>query len=193
MTERVHGVDRPGALVAVESLLRALGHDPTTDALKETPRRLVDALLEMTGGYDGDVAKHLGVQFENGGEDIVTVRDVPFVSLCEHHLLPFSGTAAIAYIPKGGKVVGLSKLARALDVFAMRLQLQERIGSQLADAMVTHLDSIGVAVVLDAQHGCLTCRGARKAGAVMRTSALRGVYRTDLAARMEVLALLGVK
>lgn len=193
---RQRSVDRDGALHHVRDLLVALGHDPTCDALRETPRRLVDALLEMTAGYADDPARHLGVQFAEevcAQGDPVAVYDVPFTSLCEHHLLPFQGLAAVVYIPpESGRVVGLSKLSRALDCFAHRLQMQERIGAQLADALVEHLTAPGAAVLLDSEHGCMTCRGVKKRGARMRTVAYRGVYKTDSVLRTEARALLGL-
>lgn len=192
MSERVMPVQRERAIWAAREMLEALGHDPTSGALEGTPRRVVDALLEMTSGYEESASEHLSVGFDETSDGIVLVRNVPFVSLCEHHILPFEGRAWVAYIPDGSRVVGLSKLARTVDVFARRLQLQERIGAQVADAIVEHCGARGVAVVLEAEHGCMTCRGAKKAGASMRTSTMRGVFREDPAARAEVLMLFGL-
>lgn len=185
-------VDDARAQLAVAELLRALGHDPTCEALEDTPKRVARALLEMTAGYNADVAKLLATTFACDDHDagVVCVRRVPFMSLCEYHLLPFTGLGWIAYIPEGGRVVGLSKLPRVLDAYAQRFQLQERLGAQVADAINEHLKPRGVAVVLEAEHGCMTCRGVRKAGASMVTSSLRGVFRNDPAARAEVMDLL---
>lgn len=195
-SDRQREPDRDGALWHARELLEALGHDTTSASIKDTPRRLVDALLEMTRGYGDDPAKHLGIQFAEeacAGGDPVAVYNVPFVALCEHHVLPFQGEAAVVYMPpSSGKVVGLSKLSRALDCFAQRLQMQERIGAQLADAIVQHLGAPGAAVLLESEHGCMTCRGVKKRGAKMRTVAFRGVYRDDPVLRAEVRALLGL-
>lgn len=186
----------PAAVEAVRTLLRTLGEDPDREGLRDTPRRVYQALAEMTAGRDVDVGALLGVQFDSGSYDqMVVLRGIAFTSTCEHHLLPFTGTAAVAYLPSEGaagyRVVGLSKLARLVDAFAARLQLQERMTAQVADALVEHLAPRGVAVVLEAEHSCMACRGVRKAGATMLTSALRGVFLDEHDARAEVFALIG--
>lgn len=198
---------RPTAIVAAEAaaqeypaatfaaglrgILRDLGVDPTGDDVADTPARVLRALREMTAGYGEDPAEHLARTFQvEAGDGMVIVRDVPFTSLCAHHLLPFAGTAAIAYLPAAGaRVVGLSKLARVLDVYARRLQTQEAIGVQVTSAIDAHLDTLGAACVLTASHGCMAHRGVRKPGATMVTSSLTGAFRIDAAVRAEFLAL----
>jgi GTP cyclohydrolase I len=160
------------------------------EGLRDTPRRVLEAFKELTAGYHVDPAALLKAQFERDGYDqVVTVRGIDFTSLCEHHLLPFTGTAAVGYLP-AERVVGLSKLARLVQAYASRLQLQERLTQQIATALQEHLQPQGVAVVLRARHACMGCRGIRKPGAEMVTSALLGVFRTENAARAEVLAFL---
>lgn len=177
----------------LRGLLATLGVDPDDPALVDTPARVMRALTEMTDGYRQDPSHLLARTFPvDGAESMILVRGVPFESLCAHHLLPFAGTAAIAYIPTpGAPVVGLSKLARVLDVYARRLQTQEHITSQVTAALDTHLDSLGSACVLAATHGCMAHRGVRKPGSVMVTSSLTGVFLHDPAARAEFMALSG--
>ena len=172
---------------AVVRMLQFINEDPTRDGLQETPRRVVKALKEMTVGYDTDINKILGVTFDVDCDEMIVVRDIPFSSLCEHHMLPFTGTATVGYVP-GKRVVGLSKIARLVDAYAKRLQVQERLTSQIADAMVEHLKPKGVGVVIKGQHSCMSLRGVGKAG-VMMTSALRGVMRDKPEARAEFLNL----
>lgn len=182
--------DRSMAMHHLRGFLEALGHSADSDGLKETPRRVVDAFMEMTSGYAKDPATLLAVTFEaEQYDEIVALAHIPFVSMCEHHLLPFTGFAGVAYLPSN-KVVGLSKLARVVDVFAQRLQLQERMTKQIAQALVDHLKPRAVAVVVEAEHSCMTCRGVKKTGAVMRTSFLTGRFHDDPAARSEALRLL---
>ena len=173
-------------------LLEFIGEDPTCPGLARTPERVIDALAEMTVGYREDPATHLGVVFPDVCDEMVVVSDIDFTSVCEHHLLTFTGTAAIAYIPDG-QVVGLSKLARVVDVFARRLQVQERLTEQVADAIVEHLHPKGVGVVIRARHSCMGCRGVRKPRAVMTTSSLRGALKEKPAARAEFLGLAGLR
>lgn len=185
-------VDRTQAIEHLRAALIALGVHPVEGAgadIEGTPRRWVDAFIEMTSGYRKDAATYLAVRFPHEGQDMVALTNIPFVSLCEHHLLPFSGTASVAYLPDGSQVVGLSKLARVVDTFAKRLQLQERLGAQIADA-IEAVYPRGCAIVLRAQHSCMACRGVSKPGAVMITSTLRGVFMKDAAARAEVLSIL---
>lgn len=172
---------------AVVRMLQFINEDPTRDGLQETPRRVVKALKEMTVGYETDIDKILGVTFDVDCDEMIVVRDIPFSSLCEHHMLPFTGTATVGYVP-GKRVVGLSKIARLVDAYAKRLQVQERLTSQIADAMVEHLKPKGVGVVIKGQHSCMSLRGVGKAG-VMMTSALRGVMRDKPEARAEFLNL----
>lgn len=159
------------------------------EELEETPRRAARGFLELTSGYDVDVPALFKTFDANGYDEMVVVRDIPFSSLCEHHLLPFYGKAAVAYIPNG-RIVGLSKLARLVDAFARRLQVQERLTEQVADAMVEHLNPAGVAVVMSAEHLCMSIRGARTPGAMTVTSSLRGAMFEKPEARAEVMALL---
>lgn len=175
---------------AVKVLLRHIGEDPTRDGLHDTPRRVVKALSELTCGYGTDIAALLGVTFDGDGwDEMVMVRDVPFSSLCEHHMLPFTGHATVAYIPKeNGRIVGLSKLARLVEAYARRLQVQERLTGQVADALVEHLDPLAVGVIIRGHHSCMSMRGIGVPGEMV-TSALRGVFHTDQAARAEFMTL----
>lgn len=168
--------------------LELIGEDPTRDGLKDTPDRVLRALKEMTGGYGEDPGDILGRVFDEKSDELVMVRRVPFTSLCEHHMLPFTGHATVGYLP-GEKVVGLSKLPRLVNCFARRLQMQERLTQQVAKAMQEHLAPRGVGVVLVGEHQCMSCRGVRATGADMVTSAMLGVLRDNPAARAEFLAL----
>ncbi len=178
---------------AVREILLAVGEDPDREGLAETPARVARAYGEMLSGLREDAATHLGRVFEHAGEreDLVIVRDIDFQSMCEHHLLAFTGTAHVAYLPDGGKVVGLSKIARTVDVFARRPQLQERLTSQIADAITEHLGARGVAVVVEAEHSCMRLRGARKQHADMVTTAFRGELERNDALKTQALTLLG--
>jgi len=184
-------VDLPRLERAVRELLVALGEDPDRDGLIDTPRRVARAYHELFAGMRDDAGRHLSRQFahEQDGEDVVALRNIRFTSVCEHHLFPFTGTAHVAYLPAPGRVAGLSKLARTVDVFARRPQLQERLTAQIADALVRHLGPRGVAVVVEATHSCLALRGASKPEAQMVTTAFRGLYEVDRGLRQEVLAL----
>jgi GTP cyclohydrolase IA len=188
------GMDAPRLERAVRELLLALGQDPGREGLRETPARVARAYAELLAGSREDASDHLSRVFpqEQSGDDAVVLRGIRFVSLCEHHLLPFTGVAHVAYLPSHGRVAGLSKLARTVDVLARRLQMQERLTSQVADALVQHLDPRGVAVVVEAEHSCLRLRGARKEEAEMVTTAFRGALEHDRALRSEVLSLMGV-
>jgi GTP cyclohydrolase I len=182
------------AEAGIAVLLRYLGYDPNTTGLMDTPARVVRSFLELTRGRYEDAGIHLSRVFaEHDGEthdELIACTGIPFTSLCEHHLLPFTGTATVAYIPApGAPVVGLSKLARVVDVFARRLTIQERVTHQITDALTEHLETIGVAAVLTSQHSCLSLRGACKPGARMVTSSMQGVFRTDPCVRAELLAL----
>ena len=173
----------------LRALLRLIGDDPDREGLLETPDRVVRAFVEMTAGLRMDPAAILSTTFDVKCDDMVIVRGVWFSSLCEHHLLPFVGKASLGYIPKG-RVVGLSKLARLVDCFAKRLQVQERMTGQIACAISTHLDVLGCGVVVQAHHSCMGCRGARQPGADMITSSMLGVFREDHAVRAEFMGLI---
>ena len=175
---------------AVRDILEAIGEDPDREGLVETPARVARMYAEIFAGLEEDPRQHLKIFDEPNGDEMVIVRDIPLYSMCEHHLIPFMGKAHIAYIPQDGKVIGLSKLARIVGTFAKRPQLQERLTAQIADFLSEELSPMGVAVVIEAQHLCMTMRGARAAGSETRTSALRGVMRSDARTRAEVLALL---
>ena len=175
---------------AVREILEAVGEDPDREGLQETPRRVANMYEEIFSGLETDPRTFIKVFSEADNDEMVVVRDIPLYSVCEHHLLPFVGKAHIVYIPAGGKVIGLSKLARIVDNFARRPQVQERLTSQIADFLTENLQTKGVAVVLEAEHLCMTMRGARAAGSLTRTSALRGCIRSDPRTRAEALALI---
>ncbi|MCB9732781.1 MAG: GTP cyclohydrolase I FolE [Deltaproteobacteria bacterium] len=185
-------VDLPRIEAAVREILAAVGEDPDREGLLDTPARVARAYRDLFAGLREDPGVHLARQFEHetGGDDAVVLRNIEFSSTCEHHLLPFLGRAHVAYLPADGRVTGLSKLARTVDVFARRPQLQERLTSQIADALMGHLGARGAAVVVEGEHLCMRSRGARKRDAMMVTTALRGVYRDDKALRKEILGLL---
>lgn len=175
---------------AVREILIAIGEDPDREGLVETPKRVANMYAEVFSGLENDPKQFLKVFSEEDNDEMVVVRDIPLYSMCEHHLLPFVGKAHIVYIPAYGKVIGLSKLARIVDNFARRPQIQERLTSQIADFLNDNLHPKGVAVIVEAEHLCMTMRGARAAGAKTRTSALRGVIRSDARTRGEALALI---
>ncbi len=177
---------------AVRTLIRWAGDDPSREGLIDTPARVARAWREYTRGYQEDPALHLTRTFDEVGgyDEIVLLRDIPFQSHCEHHLAPIIGKAAIAYLP-GSRVVGISKLARVLHGFARRLQVQERLTAQVADCIATHLKPIGVAVVIEASHACMSARGVNTPGVIMTTSRMMGCFRDDERSRKEVLALMG--
>ena len=172
-------MDKARIEAAVRELLLAIGEDPDRAGLKETPRRVADMYEEVFSGLTEDPADHLKLFSEEPSDDTVTVRDIPLHSMCEHHLLPFVGVAHIAYIPNNGRVIGLSKLARIVNVFARRPQLQERLTAQIADFLEKELQPKGVAVVIEAEHMCMTMRGVKATGAKTQSSALRGVMKTE--------------
>jgi len=190
IAERAPGeINLPRAEAAVRELLAALGEDPQREGLRETPRRVAKMYVELFSGLRSDPGEHLRRTFDERYDEIVALRDIQFASLCEHHLLPFLGKAHVAYLP-GDRVVGLSKLARTVEAFARRPQVQERMTSQIADALMEHLDARGAAVVIEAEHLCMKARGVNQPGSRMVTSALRGRFRSDAAARAEVLGLI---
>lgn len=174
---------------AVKTILEAIGEDVHRDGLRDTPNRVARMYEELFAGLDADPARHLDVCFEERYDEMVVLRNIPFHSMCEHHLLPFMGKAHVAYLPEG-KVVGLSKLARVVEDFARRPQLQERLTQQVAQLLSSKLEARGVGVIIEATHTCMTIRGVQKAGATMVTSAMLGRFRTDLATRTEAINLM---
>lgn len=178
----------------VRGMLRFLGEDPNREGLQETPSRVVRAMAEHFAGYGQDPGEYLAKTFEEveGYDELVLVSDIEVFSHCEHHMVPFVGKAHVAYIPDG-RVVGLSKLARVVDVFAKRLQVQEKLTKQIADAIQVHLQPQGVAVIMQCQHFCMCHRGVKKPGSWTTTSKLHGLFLLDAAARMELLTLIGMK
>jgi len=186
---RPDGVDLKRIEAAVREILEAVGEDPNRDGLLETPSRVARMYAEMFAGLRYDPGRHLAKVFAEEYDEIVLVRDISFCSMCEHHLLPFTGMAHIAYLPNGS-VVGLSKLARLVDEVARRPQVQERMTQTIADLMESRLKARGVAVVLEATHSCMTMRGIKKPGSLCLTSAMRGQFRDDPKSRAEVLELI---
>lgn len=186
------GVDHGKLEHAARLILEAVGEDPTREGLLDTPRRIARMYEDMFSGLRADPQEAVRTVFSERYDEVVLVRDIDFASMCEHHLLPFIGRAHVAYIPDG-KVLGLSKLARAVEVYARRPQVQERLTSQVADLVEAAVRPSGVAVILDATHTCMTIRGVRKPGSSTITTATRGVLRTDPARRAEILSLLGGK
>ena len=182
--------DAPRIERAVREILLAIGEDPEREGLHDTPARVARAYRELFAGLGEDGGRHLRRSFEHAGGELVLLRDIAFSSVCEHHLLPFFGRAHLAYLPGGGRVVGLSKLARTVESFARRPQLQERLGAQIADALVEQGGALGATVVLEAEHLCLRLRGARSPEAAMKTVTHRGLFAEDATRRQEVLAAL---
>jgi GTP cyclohydrolase I len=174
---------------AVREILFAVGENPDREGLIKTPNRVARAYAELMAGLQDDPRRHLKTVFTERYDEVVLLRDIEFHSLCEHHLLPFTGKAHVAYLPDG-KVVGLSKLARLVDGFARRPQVQERLTTQIADALMDELSPIGAACVVEASHTCMTMRGAKKHGAIMVTSALRGIFKENPSSRAEILSLM---
>ena len=181
-------VDLDRAEAAIAELLAAVGEDPDRDGLKRTPRRVAEMYAEVLAGIHLDPSRHLAVTFEVAHDEMIMERDIPIASLCEHHLLPFIGRAHVAYIPGGGRITGLSKLARLVEEFSRRLQVQERLTAQVADTIQAVLEPRGVLVVIEAEHLCMSMRGVRKPGAMTVTSAVRGLFRDSDATRAEAMA-----
>lgn len=173
---------------AVREIIVAVGEDPEREGLRDTPRRVAEMYAEVFSGLREDPSDVLSIGFEEGHQEMVIVKDIPFYSMCEHHFLPFHGVAHVGYIPNG-RVVGLSKLARAVEILARRPQLQERLSTQLADAIMKTLEPQGVAVVISANHLCMQMRGVRKPGSLTVTSAMRGVFQRSSATRAEFMSL----
>lgn len=175
----------------VRLILEGVGEDPDREGLQKTPARVARMYEEVFAGLYEDPSKHFETTFDEHHEEMVLVRDIPFYSMCEHHLVPFFGLAHVAYIPaKSGRICGLSKLARLVDVYAKRPQVQERLTSQIADTLIEHLNPQGVLVVLEAEHLCMSMRGIKKPGSRTTTSAVRGVFEKSQATRNEALSLI---
>ena len=177
--------------LAMISIIEAIGENPVRESMKDTPQRVAEMYTELFSGLDVDPKAELSVDFEEGYEEMVILKDIPFYSMCEHHLLPFHGVAHVGYIPSaGGRVVGISKLARVVEILARRPQLQERMTQQIADAIFEALEPDGVAVVIQAEHLCMIMRGIKKPGTNVITSAVRGNFRSKVATRSEFLSLI---
>jgi GTP cyclohydrolase I len=188
VSETDNPVDQPRIEAAVREILAAIGEDPERDGLLATPGRVARMYAEICAGLHQNPDEHLQTTFEAEHDEMVMVRDIPLYSLCEHHLAPFIGKAHVAYIPgTDGRVIGLSKFARLVDGYARRLQVQERLTSQIADAMQNSLDPKGVMVVIEAEHLCMSMRGVKQAGSTTVTSAVRGLFRTNVATREEAM------
>jgi GTP cyclohydrolase I len=187
--ETARPVDLERIEKAVREILIAVGEDPDREGLRATPKRVAHMYEELLAGMQHSPEEHLRSIFHEKYDEVVLLRDIPFYSMCEHHMMPFIGTANVAYLPDG-KVLGVSKLARIVDSFARRLQVQERMTAQVADFLMDHLRPKGVAVVIEASHTCMTIRGIRKPNSEMVTSALRGLFKTDPRSRAEVLSLM---
>ena len=185
-------VDRPRIEAAVREILLAIGEDPDRSGLQDTPKRVAKAYTEMFAGLHHDPAEILATTFDLDHEELVLVKDIPFYSTCEHHLVPFHGMAHVGYIPShDGKITGLSKLARLVDMYARRLQLQERLTEQISKEVMESVDAKGVGVMIEARHLCMMMRGVEKQNSVMITSSVLGTFRESTATREEFLALIG--
>jgi len=183
-------IDREKIAAGVRLMLEGMGEDVTRDGLLKTPDRVADFYAELTEGMWIDPREHIEALPGDSHDEMVLVKDISIASVCEHHLAPFVGKCHIAYIPKNGKIIGLSKLARVAEIFARRLQLQERLTQQIAQTLFDYLDPIGVMVVVEAEHTCMTLRGVKKPGAVTVTSAVLGGFRKDPRTRAEAMALI---
>jgi GTP cyclohydrolase I len=189
MAKKRKAIDAERIRKAVKEILLAVGEDTEREGLKRTPERVARMYTELLGGMHENPKKHLRSVFTENYEEVVLLRDIPFYSICEHHLMPFIGSAHVAYLPTG-TVLGVSKLARIVDCFARRLQTQERLTYQIADFIMDSLKPQGVTVVLEASHSCMTIRGIKKPGSTMVTSALRGIFKRDPKSRNEILSLI---
>ena len=183
-------MDKEKIMKSAEMFIEAIGEDRNREGLKETPKRIADMCNEIFGGMGKDPRKEITVKFNEEHEELVLVKNIQFFSICEHHFLPFFGIANVAYIPKKGKLTGLSKIARVVDVASKRPQIQERMASQIADSIDEILTPYGVAVVIKAQHLCMMMRGVRKPESMVITSAIRGVFRKNVSSRNEILSLI---
>ncbi|MFH1548057.1 MAG: GTP cyclohydrolase I FolE [Candidatus Omnitrophota bacterium] len=175
---------------AVKDILEAVGENPQREGLKDTPQRVANMYKEILGGIDKNPALELKILKGQSFDEIVLVKDIPFYSLCEHHMLPFHGKAHVAYMPEGNRIVGISKIPRVVEVLSRRLQIQERFTSQIADAINETIKPKGVMVIVEAEHLCVTMRGIKKSGSTVKTSVVRGVFRENEKTRAETLALI---
>jgi GTP cyclohydrolase IA len=188
----IEAIDKERIRGAVREILAAIGEDPDREGLRYTPRRIADMYEEIFNGLHDDPARHLVTTFEAEHDEMVMVRDIPLYGMCEHHLIPFAGRAHVAYIPgEDGRITGLSKLARLVDGFARRPQVQEKLTTQIADALVDALDPLGVFVVIEAEHLCMSMRGIKKPGSLTVTSAVRGLFKDNPATRAEAMSFVG--
>ena len=183
-------MDLPKIEHAVREILEAIGEDPDREGLQETPQRVARMYAEVFAGLHRDISKDIKTFHGEGNDEMILIGDIPFYSMCEHHLLPFHGKAHVVYIPKDGKIFGLSKVARIVDTLSRKPQLQEKLTSEIADAIEKAVDARSVCVVLEAEHLCMTMRGIRKPGSKTVTSAMRGGCRSDIRTRNEALALI---
>ena len=185
-------MDRERIKKVIHELLIAIGENPEREGLKETPDRVARMYEEILSGYKEDAQSLLKVLKGENFDEIVLVKDIPFYSLCEHHLLPFHGKAHVGYIPQGNRITGISKLVRVVEVFSKRLQLQERLTTQIAEAIEKSIRPKGVIVIIEAEHLCMTMRGVKKPGSKVKTSVVRGIFRENEKTRLEALNLIGV-
>ena len=188
--ESKKNMDLPKIENAVRDILEAIGEDPDREGLKDTPQRVARMYAEVFAGLHRDISKDIKVFHEEGNDEMILIGDIPFYSMCEHHLLPFHGKAHVVYIPRDGRILGLSKVARIVDTLSRKPQLQERLTSEIADKIIEAVDARSVCVIIEAEHLCMTMRGIRKPGSKTVTSAMRGGCRTDLRTRNEALALI---
>ena len=178
---------------AIRDILEAIGEDPLREGLKDTPKRVADMYEEIFSGINKDADKELKLFLEEEHDEIILLRDIPLYSVCEHHMVPFIGKAHVAYIPEKNRITGLSKIARVVDILSRRLQVQERLTTQIAEAIMKRLKPKGVLVILEAEHLCMSMRGVEKPGIVTTTSAVRGIFRTSQKTRSEALSLIRFK
>ncbi|MCK4852486.1 MAG: GTP cyclohydrolase I FolE [Candidatus Omnitrophica bacterium] len=183
-------MDKKKIRKAVKDILLAVGEDPERDGLKDTPRRVADMYEEILGGINKDVGEEMAVFFEKEHDEIILLKDIPLYSLCEHHMVPFLGRAHVAYIPGENRITGLSKVARVVDTLSKRLQVQERLTTEIADVLMKRLRPKGVLVIIEAEHLCISMRGVNKPGVTTTTSAVRGIFRSSQKTRSETLALI---
>lgn len=188
--ESRRNMDLPKIEHAVREILEAIGEDPDREGIRETPQRVARMYAEIFSGLHRDISKDIKVFHEEGNDEMILIGDIPFYSMCEHHLLPFHGKAHVVYIPRDGKILGLSKVARIVDTLSRKPQLQERLTSEIADKITEAVDARSVCVIIEAEHLCMTMRGIRKPGSKTVTSAMRGGCRTDARTRNEALALI---
>ncbi len=188
MRATIETVDQAGVRDAVRNIIEAIGEDPSREGLRDTPRRIAEMYEELFAGLHKDPQEVLSTSFQESHREMVILKNIPFYSLCEHHFLPFHGQAHVGYVPQG-RIVGASKIARVVDILARRPQLQERLTGQVADAITEGLSPDGVAVVIEAEHLCMTMRGVQKPGTTLITSAIRGAFRRRAVTRSEFLAL----